>query len=368
MLIAALSEASQKLPATAESKRRIISIQVCRGLAAVMVVFNHLHNIEMKYFQQHLLHGFQYGNLGVDLFLVIGVVTLGKQASDRRPGRFLYHRLTRVFPIYWFYTAIVAAAFLYNPLWINATAGHHVDILASFMLVPTHVPMLIMQGWTLTYELYFYAVVFLTLLLPQRATPYLLTLWGLAILAVLVVPHQLFPPVLVPITSPSVFEFLAGYGLFALTRRVAMPRAGGWLLVALSVVWFAGLVVWTDRYHEGISFWIENSAWYRPALYGTFSLLLLFGMMELERSGFLRFPRFLEVLGDWSYSVYLSHLLVVELVARVAVHSYPHLPLAGLLLTVLSLPLVLLVGGLSYHYLERPLLGFFYRAPWSGKA
>ena len=86
---------------------------------------------------------FQYGILGVDLFfvisgVVISAVTVGKFSSARNAGTFLYHRFARIYPTYWVYSALVLAAFLYNPLWINAASGHHVDILPSFLFQPIY--------------------------------------------------------------------------------------------------------------------------------------------------------------------------------------------------------------------------------------
>jgi len=147
-------------PSTSPTQRRLVSVQVCRGLAAIIVVLAHLHNVELKYFPTNFMGIFQYGILGVDLFfvisgVVISAVTVGKFSSARNAGTFLYHRFARIYPTYWVYSALVLAAFLYNPLWINAASGHHVDILPSFLLIPTHLPMLVMQGWTLSYEIYF---------------------------------------------------------------------------------------------------------------------------------------------------------------------------------------------------------------------
>lgn len=86
-------------------KRRIASIQVSRGIAAMLVVLVHLSNVERKDFQSHLTSIFQFGNLGVDLFFVISgtvisAVTVGKFANAAAAGRFLKHRLLRIFPVY----------------------------------------------------------------------------------------------------------------------------------------------------------------------------------------------------------------------------------------------------------------------------
>lgn len=100
-----------------QSQNRIVSVQVCRGLAAVLVILAHLDNVESKYFSTRMMSNFQYGVSGVDLFFiisgfVISLVTVGKFGGGRKAAVFLYHRFARVFPIYWIYSLIVLLAFL----------------------------------------------------------------------------------------------------------------------------------------------------------------------------------------------------------------------------------------------------------------
>lgn len=135
------------------SSPRILSIQAFRGIAAMLVVFLHLHHVERKYFASDTLGAFQYGWIGVDLFflisgVVISLVTAGKFQDRGNAFRFLYHRLARIFPIYWFYYLIILAAYLYNPLWISAATGHHLDLLPSILLIPCS-SMVVGQAWTL---------------------------------------------------------------------------------------------------------------------------------------------------------------------------------------------------------------------------
>ena len=59
--------------------------------------------------------------------------------------------------------------------------------------------------------------------------------------------------------------------------------------------------------------------------------------------------------------IYLFHILVLELVAR-SIHTLlPGLQNPIILDILISIPLVLLVGYLSYTRIERPLMTFFYK-------
>ncbi len=86
-----------------QPSRRIVSIQVCRGLAALLVVLTHIHGIEETHFTSHHLRLFGYADIGVDIFfvisgIVIASVTAEKFGSPRNAAVFLYHRLARIFP------------------------------------------------------------------------------------------------------------------------------------------------------------------------------------------------------------------------------------------------------------------------------
>lgn len=352
------------------TRERIVSIQVCRGLAAVVVVLAHLNNIEWKYFGTHALHAMQFGALGVDLFfvisgVVISMVTWGKFGQPRAAVRFLYHRFARVYPVYWVYSGVVLLAFLYNPLWINASAGHRVEVWRSFLLIPSGLPMLLMQGWTLSFEVYFYLVFFaLLLLVPGRAVPWLLGAWALGLVGLASVRFVPPGPVSALVTSADILEFLAGCVVFRLYRRSGRGKAGlhplfGVGLVAASLLWLGGVVWWTRAYLGDEEKLFEFVAPVRVLFYGVFSALFLFGLMEMERTRVVRFARGLAAVGDWSYSIYLCHLILLELVARGLVRFRPGVGIWGA--AAISLPLVLLVGWLSYRWLERPLIGLLYR-------
>jgi len=350
-----------------KTRQRIISIQACRGVAAMLVVLVHLSNVERKDFPSHLTGIFQFGNLGVDLFfvisgVVISTVTVGKFSNPRSAGTFLKHRLFRIFPIYWIYCAIFLSGYLYNPLWFNNSTGHRVDIVDSFLLIPTNGGMLIMQGWTLSYEMYFYLMFFLLLFfVSERLAPVFLSIWGAGIVAAALLFTGPKWPVLDLVASPLILEFLAGCLIFHIYHRAALhPRVGS-VLVAISVLWLSGIVFLTYHAHGGSQLWIQDSAWARPVCYGVFAALFLLGLMELERSNFIRFSRPFEAVGNWSYSIYLSHLAIVEIVGRVTAHFAARIPFSIFFVYAISLPLVLLLGYLSYNWIEVPLMTILYK-------
>ena len=348
------------------SKSRILSIQALRGVAAMVVAFYHLHHVENKYFATHTTGALQYGWMGVDLFfvisgVVISLVTAGKFQNRPNAFRFLYHRLARIFPIYWVYYFIVLAAYLYNPMWISAATGHHLDVWPSFFLLPCY-SMVVGQAWSLSYELYFYLAFFLILLfVPERYVLHALAAWGgIICLFECFLRPQYQHYVLWLLTDTFLYEFLLGCVLLHIFRRFEFAARTGGAMVLLSIAWFGAWVILTSTMHGGNSDWIKNSYWMRPLCCGVTGFLLLFGIMVMERAGAFKVNKALSDLGDWSYSIYLSHQIVVELVGRIVARFFDFY-YAIFLVEVIAIPAVVLVGYCSYRWLENPVLHYLYR-------
>jgi peptidoglycan/LPS O-acetylase OafA/YrhL len=218
----------------------------------------------------------------------------------------------------------------------------------------------LVQGWTLSFEVYFYLAITLLLLVPERIAPWLLALWGVAVVALKL--HIGLSPnsILQLLISPSVLEFLAGCLLFHIYRRSRLHPFAGILLLTVSLLELAAIIISTAHAHPGYPEWITDGPWRRPLLYGSFSTLFLLGAIELERTGIIRYLPFLSSIGDWSYSIYLSHTLVLACIARIITYALPQ-SASILLIALIGLPSVILTGYLSHRYLERPLLHYLYK-------
>jgi peptidoglycan/LPS O-acetylase OafA/YrhL len=122
---------------------KIQNIQALRGIAVLAVVLFHFLYIEEKYGGSETLlpDVLQFGMIGVDLFFVISgfvmvTVTRGKFQIPKQAFRFIYHRLIRIYPIYWVYSLLLLIVYFIQPTWINNAQWNQVDILASFLLLP----------------------------------------------------------------------------------------------------------------------------------------------------------------------------------------------------------------------------------------
>ena len=304
---------------------------------------------------------FQFGTFGVDLFFVISgfvmvTVTRGKFQNMKQSMRFLYHRLTRIYPLYWIYTLMTLAVFLVQPTWVNSSQGNQVDLLESFLLLPSTILPLVQVGWTLIHEVYFYIVYFLIfLLLPESLLVYAIGGWGLIII-IANLSIKVWNPYLNLVFNPLTIEFLGGCLLALIYYRWKGSSFNKWLLLSVAVVTLIlALVVY--EYYRISTGQVAPLNWWRVLLYGLPGLIITFCLLYAERTGFI-FHTHISQIGNASYSIYLSHLFTINVVGRVwAIFSVDGW-IDNILFILVTFVLVLLVGFISYWLVERKLLEF----------
>jgi peptidoglycan/LPS O-acetylase OafA/YrhL len=339
--------------------KKIQNIQALRGVAVMLVVVLHLWTVENKYggLQTILPDILQFGMFGVDLFFVISgfvmvTVTRGKFRNSKNALTFLYHRFARIYPTYWFYSLAVLVVFLIHPSWVNSNSGNQVDIIRSFLLLPAQTIPLVMVGWTLIHELYFYLVFFFILLfIPEQKMPVALFSWGL----VIVVVHSLYPansPTLKVIFNPLTLEFIGGCFLAILYHKYPLTARAG-ILLALSLA-VAALSLYAYYFYHGITGEVEPLQWWRILIWGVPALLIIYFLINAERNGYVA-GAYLILIGNASYSIYLSHILTLNVVGRVwSIFSVDSIG-DNLVMLPLLFVLVISVGIGSYFFIERPL-------------
>jgi exopolysaccharide production protein ExoZ len=314
------------------------SIQVLRGLAALMVVIFPLPAaLGMLDLNIPIL------NCGVDLFFVIsGFVMVLSTENRRRDHRaFLMQRFTRVVPFYWVMTFLMVAA-----LWLFAGRAVSLEqITNSLLFIPYldtatgYVQPVLGVGWTLNLEILFYILFAATVgfgTLTQMATI------GV-VFAIAVAARIIFKPaadtVLFFYTTPILFEFLAGMALGHLVGRLArLPAFLGASAIVFAIVSILVMV---------LGFNLP-----RTLAQGIPALILVAGCISLESYFRLFAPRVLARLGDASYSLYLTHPIVLLATAPVVASANVSPWIAGIVIVTACI-----VASLaSYSFIEKPLL------------
>ncbi|MFB1630043.1 acyltransferase family protein [Pseudomonas sp. AP-1] len=318
----------------------LYSLQALRALAAWVVVCHHFMQI---FFDFHatgpvgrLLS--ERGAVGVDIFFVISGLVIYLSTRDKAiaPGQFLLNRLLRIVPAYWFYTALMATLLLVASQWMPHQVFQWQHLLLSLLFIPAENPggyglyPTLNVGWTLNYEMFFYALFGLAFLARQRH--HLL----LVAAALLVVSELLGRLGVVSrfYNNDIIYEFLLGIGLGVLYRR-GLIREGRWLPLAVLAV--AGYALFHLDASQRLLHW------------GLPSALVVLAFVALEP--WFKGNRLLKMLGDCSYSVYLIHVLVLYggwfVSQRLKLNPY--------LVFAFCVPSIGLMSWFSYEWLERGL-------------
>lgn len=338
-------------------------MQALRALAALMVVVHHAQNeaaiLAVRAGTDFVpRHGLPWP-AGVDIFFVISGFIIVHAAGPLfgRPGargRFLAHRIARLVPLYWLVTGLYLALGLAMPALLSGEGGPPdlARTLASFLFWPMAradgaVLPLYGLGWTLNYEMAFYALFALGLGLTRRgAVAWLVGALGLVVLAGRLIPA---PPVPLAFWSdPIVLEFALGAGLALL--RAEGVRLHGAARVGLAAAGLFGLA--TAPAEPAF----RLLAWGLPAALLVAAAVLGRDRLEAARGGWAaRFLGAAERLGDASYALYLLHPFVLR-AAREGLVRSGLAPLFGpwpslVLMVVLTLPVALL----AHQLVERPL-------------
>jgi peptidoglycan/LPS O-acetylase OafA/YrhL len=116
------------------------------------------------------------------------------------------------------------------------------------------------------------------------------------------------------------------------------------------------------------------NGWYRVLLFGLPAVMMVYGSVASEFQSNLAFPKWIIAVGDSSYSIYLSHILVLSFLGRLWYRLGWSGPYANLFVFTTMLLASVVYGRFSYRYIERPLIrGFrqfkkaFFQAPMVSK-
>lgn len=294
--------------------RSFQTIQALRAVAALMVVIYHMVHAETVHGGGVALLGgpAHFGYAGVDVFFVISgfimaTVTTGRFGSPAGALDFLCRRAIRIFPLYWLCTLAIIALMALRPDALSSSFGDS-GLIRSLLLVPQEGGPLLVVGWTLTYELFFYAMTALALAVGSASRVRAMVLgWAAVLLLLQAVPTQ--SPWANVLTSPLSLEFMAG-ALAGLYWR-KLPDLLAWPAVASGIAWMvaAGLLLAEFPNHG-------QSHGTRVVAFGLPSTLLIIGLARMEAEGRVRPKGLLVQLGNASYSLYLTHLFVLSLFGR----------------------------------------------------
>ncbi|EPL4123875.1 acyltransferase family protein [Citrobacter amalonaticus] len=315
----------------------IKSIQSLRFLAALIVVIYHASiqfNITLDgggYIDKLLKTRLAFG---VDVFFVISgyVIYHSFMKKQKSAISFAIDRIKRIAPLYWFYT-LVFAFILYLEQYLYPMSIPTLKNIALSMIfypyvneagyrLPVH-----SVGWTLNYEMYFYAVFALCIAVFKRHA-LVPCIFFITLIYYVANKYNTLPYY----QNNIVFEFIAGM----IIASLRLERAKAWLPVILFPVAVYALGM-------AMGFGEEKT---RLMLWGIPAAILVAFLVSVDK--YLIPSKTMVMLGGASYSLYLCHRLVI----LGLFHFFGASNYSPELMVILSVFISIPISALSYLYLE----------------
>lgn len=220
----------------------------------------------------------------------------------------------------------------------------------------------LITAWTLTYELYFYllfiismsishkfrtlicsSIILLSIFIPQLYFNGNISFSGNATANITGYPWHL--NMLRLASSPMMIEFIYGmvlYELRYLYKYIPKPE----------IVVFIGVSFYICSFTSGFI------GGFGPLNFGLWGLAIVLSALIYESNASISDNRLLTFLGNISYSLYMSHVIVIELFRQ----QWPNAPIysagSGFSRFLFLMSISLIVSYFAYTYIEKPFIKY----------
>ena len=339
------------------------------------------HSTAMVNERMHLdMFKWRAGWSGVDIFFVISgfVMAISSGGLMQRANGwkiFLTRRLIRIVPLYWVATTLKLATIITMPALALDSPLELWNTIASYLFIPTFddksllAAPLLKVGWTLNYEMLFYAIFTMALFLGKSPLKFTAAIFAIAV-AVNLFSTPTFPYAY-GFLEPILMEFVMGMLVAKLCTRVNNINVG--VNTGLNIGLNIGAKNFIDKLLQYISttkvgaiigalalvicFTImfncaEQPMWWRWAYWGLPSMIIVTVVALAEPALRKVMPNILATLGDSSYSLYLFHTFTVPLLGTLMIKLKIMQPTLALAACIVLSPLVCLA---IYAWFELPM-------------
>lgn len=352
-----------------ESTSKLAWVQALRGLAALMVVLVHSRSVLMGTAAGRDIADqvFLPMAMGVDLFFIISGFLMVWTTRDFDGTRlyawtFLVKRFARIWPLLAVMTP-VALLVEHGPggLLDRSLVLAYLEGLAFIPHDPAasgiYFRMAVGVAWTLCFEWYFYLVFALAMLFGRWRYLAMAAWFALTLLAIPLSRgnYSLQVAAQAPVTwsryanlpiNPIVWDFVAGMAAGWLYGSRFRIRSAGTICAATALWLFVLAMAWTPW---GMASFFGPQGWGAPLA------VLFVGLALLDKADAIRVPRWTVWFGGISYSLYLVHVYVFQLLQRVATAMPLGHPTFDMVLLVARPVVAVICAWLLFRHVEAPL-------------
>ncbi len=329
--------------ATATAERWAF-LDAARGLAAIAVVLQHSIWFAFPWAPDLFSTLWSPGRFGVVLFFFVsGYIVPHSLERRKKLSSFWVGRFWRLAPLYVFQVILVSALIMggvdmktqFNPLNLKHMIGN-LSLLQDFVGIPSTSAV----SWTLGVEMLLYIGISVAFAMGFLSNTRLIV--GV-LLGLFLAVGVIFPVILhirFPAGAIAVFTSILGGLLFyrAKAGDISQRELVGWLAANFAVVTISALLNYRDHRLSPQDIQPTRLCAIISALSGYVGFWLLTKFKEIQ------YPKWLNKLGVWSYSIYLLHGLVLHFAPT---GSNPLIKVA------IQVGLSILAGFLGYTLIEK---------------
>jgi exopolysaccharide production protein ExoZ len=366
----------------------LLGLQYLRFIAALLVVLAHAWQMVpvVGTGGEFVGASFPGGASGVDMFFVISGFIMVHITTQRPvgPGQFMLDRVARISPPYWVITFLMAAVLIVAPNVFRSASFDMATLLTSLLFIPwpsTAVPgtaPLLQIGWTLNYEMFFYAI-FALAMMVSRANRIAI---AAGVILALVSMQLIWPndanDFFQFYSSSIMIEFVFGMLIALLVNRSAprqestsgSSRASRYKISAqifsasftsasrnarpalLTAAMMIALCFWA----WSLTFDVGRLSQMRFIIWGLPAAMIVACIVAVDLRGVVPYNRLLLLLGNASYAIYLTHLFPLGALRKVWPMMPEFIRASDMLLLLFAVALALAVGIGFFLFVEKPLV------------
>lgn len=339
-----------------KKKETLITLQCLRAIACINIVIYHSTSI--------------FGGFSVDLFFVISgfvmAMTIEKEKSQSF-YRFIIDRIIRIVPLYWILTTGVLLLTIVKPDLFNSTTFNISNYIKSLLFIPFIkesglIQPLIFQGWTLNYELFFYACIWIASLINKKNYSFITFF---IFLFITILSNNSSIEVIKKFYGTLLgFDFVLGIICFKIFKKNFFRNFSSQTLCVISFSLLIFMVFHELLFHRRldpleISVYGNNLNFTRFFYYAIPSSLLVVTITSLEKMTSNqtnnRLIKMIFTTGNSSYSIYLIHFFVIILIQKF-LNIFKLSPyIYSITLGFLSLFLCIFIGYLVDLLIDKPI-------------
>ncbi len=294
-------------------------------------------------------------NAGVDIFFVLSgfLMVYTSQNLYGQKGAwitFLKKRFQRIVPLYWFYTTLMIIVMLLLPRAFDTAQASINDFIQSYLFIPHERPAggikpVLSLGWTLNYEMFFYAVFAGLLFLSRHSLTAIMTV----IFAGMAVVHYFLPEMMsIPYfwTRPIILEFVMGM----IIANLYLSNLHFSKVMVFPLITTAAFTFFFMPYSITI---LDLNIYRLPNI--SMAILLIGGLTLCKGVDQWKSPKWLKALGDSSYTLYLAHPFGIGVVALLVAQFN----LGQGMHVILSFSSCIVGSYIAYLVIEKNIIGYF---------